>query len=176
MLCESCKDKEATIHLTQVVEGAVRKLHLCEDCAAKSGFDIHGPMSITDMLLGMGGEAPAVPAPAEPKAKERSCPRCHMRRTDFKKTSRFGCPACYETFAEDLPPLLKAIHRSERHTGKVPGGEGAKLRATAEIADLQKELDEAIAAERFEEAARIRDELQQRRAQLLGRKAKSSDP
>ena len=28
MTCEHCEDKEATVHLTQVIDGQVKKLHL----------------------------------------------------------------------------------------------------------------------------------------------------
>lgn len=154
MLCESCKEREATVHLTQVVDGAIKKLHLCEDCAAKSGIDLQGPISITDILLGMG-----VSKPADPLDGERTCPRCHMRRTDFKKTGRFGCATCYEAFAEELPPLLKAMHRSDQHVGKVPQRENARVQAGAELSHLQKEMEKAIAAENFEAAARLRDQI-----------------
>ena len=54
MQCELCKEREATVHLTQVMDGAIKKLHLCEDCAAKSGVDVNGPLSISDILLGLG--------------------------------------------------------------------------------------------------------------------------
>lgn len=155
MLCESCKKADATIHLTQVADGAVKKLHLCEACAAKSGFDLHGPMSITDILLGAGASAPE-----ESRAvRERSCPRCHMRRADFKKTSRMGCPVCYETFAEELPALLKAIHRSDQHAGKIPARESKRVHWSAELAALERRLKEAVAGEAFEEAARLRDQI-----------------
>ena len=154
MLCESCKEREATVHLTQVVDGTIKKLHLCEECAAKSGLDVHGPLSITDILLGMG-----IDKPADTQESERTCPRCHMRRTDFKKTGRFGCAACYEAFAEELPPLLKAMHRSDHHTGKVPKRENARVLATTELATLQQQMDKAIAGEKFEEAARLRDRI-----------------
>ena len=154
MQCEQCKEREATVHLTQVVDGAVKKLHLCEECAVKSGFDVHDPLSITDLLLGMG-----IQKPADPPASERTCPRCHMRRTDFKKTGRFGCADCYEAFAEELPPLLKAMHRSDHHTGKVPRRESARVQASAELASLQQKMDKAIASENFEEAARLRDNI-----------------
>jgi len=87
MLCESCNEQEATVHLTQVVDGSVKKVHLCEECSAKSGFDIQGPISISDILLGMGGSTEETP-----DSSERSCTRCHLRRADFKKTGRLGCP------------------------------------------------------------------------------------
>ena len=154
MICESCHEREATVHLTQVIDGEVKKVHLCEECAAKSGFDIHGPLSIQDILLGMGqtaGETPSGP--------ERSCPKCHFRRSDFKKTGRLGCPDCYETFAVELLPLIKAMHRSDQHMGKVPSREGSAVRLTTEIAALQKALDQAITNENYEEAARLRDQI-----------------
>lgn len=162
MLCERCKDKEATVHLTQVIDGAIKKLHLCEECATKSGFDVQGPISITDILLGMG-----VQKDAPGTGSERVCPRCHMRRTDFKKTGRFGCADCYTAFAEELPPLLKAMHRADHHTGKIPARESERVRASAELADLQKDMEEAVATENFEQAARLRDQIQNCRARLI---------
>ena len=164
MICEVCKEKEATVHLTQVADGAIKKLHLCEECAAKSGFDAHGPVSITDILLGMG--MPKEQPTAEPAA-EWVCPRCHMRRTDFKKTGRFGCSSCYEAFAEGLTPMLKAMHRSEQHIGKAPATQAGRIKVTAELASLQKALEKAISQEHFEEAAKLRDKIQVCRGKLL---------
>ncbi|MFH0954164.1 MAG: UvrB/UvrC motif-containing protein [Verrucomicrobiota bacterium] len=154
MLCESCNEREATVHLTQVLDGSVKKLHLCEECAAKSGFDVQGPMSITDILMGMGSSLDA-PEPGV----ERSCPRCHLRRSDFKKTGRLGCPDCYETFASELLPLVKAIHRSEQHAGKVPARDSVRVRTSAELEGFQKALGDAVAKENYEEAAALRDKI-----------------
>jgi protein arginine kinase activator len=166
MICEVCKEKEATVHLTQVIDGAIKKLHLCEECAGKSGFDVHGPISITDILLGMGvpKEQPT------PESVEWVCPRCHMRRTDFKKTGRFGCSSCYDAFAEGLTPMLKAMHRSEQHVGKAPASQVGRIRVTAELANLQKALEKAISEEHFEEAAQLRDKIQACRARLAEEK------
>lgn len=154
MLCEICKVEEATVHLTQVIDGSIKKLHLCEQCAQNSGFDLQGPISITDILLGMGGKREEKVSSAE-----RSCPRCHMRRSDFKKSGRFGCATCYETFADDLPPLLKAMHRNDRHIGKVPAGEAVRLASARALQALQEELAKAVADENYEVAAEIRDRI-----------------
>jgi protein arginine kinase activator len=158
MLCESCNEHEATVHLTQVVDGSVKKVHLCEDCAAKSGLDVHGPISITDILLGMGG------GKIDAMAEDRSCARCHLRRSDFKKTGRLGCPSCYETFGTELLPMIKAMHRSEQHSGKVPSSESMTVKMTAEVAILQQQLEQAVAAEDYEKAARLRDAIAEWRA------------
>ncbi len=156
MLCELCNEQDATVHLTQVVEGQIKKLHLCEACAQKSGFDVQGPISITDILLGMGVKN--MPA-SKPVGSEKSCPRCHMSRTDFKKTGRFGCAACYDAFAEDLPVLLRAMHRSDRHIGKFPANEQKRHLLEEELERLQVELKQAIAEEKYEDAATLRDRI-----------------
>ena len=172
--CEICKEREATVHLTQVIDGKVKKMHLCEQCAAKSGFDVNAPLSITDILLSMGMQKPAdEPAEVVPVAAgmERTCPRCHMRRTDFKKGGRFGCAECYEAFADELPPLLKQMHRSDHHTGKIPANQGRKIKTDAEIAAMQTKLKKAIASEAFEEAARIRDQIEAMKAAAAASRA-----
>ncbi len=161
MKCELCQEQEATIHLTQVVDGAVKKVHLCEACASQSGFDVHGPMSITDILLGLGHQDPTATAkPAAIKARDRSCPRCHLRRADFKKSGRLGCPDCYAAFADELEPLLRAMHRGDQHRGKVPAREQERVRTTRAVDSLQAQLEEAVRAERYEEAAQLRDAIQ----------------
>lgn len=162
MVCEKCKQNEATVHLTQVVDGGIKKVHLCESCAKQSGFDVQGPVSITDILLGMGLQKDD----AEASVREISCPRCHMNRVDFKKTGRLGCPECYVTFAEELAPLLKAMHRGSRHVGKYPAREKTRYLVTEKLEQLKRELEKAIHEEAYEAAAKIRDRIQACQAEL----------
>lgn len=159
MLCESCQKNEATVHLTQVVEETVKKVHLCEACAAKSGLDLHAPLSISDLLMGLGKAAEP-----EPDGSEKACPRCHMRPSDYKKTGRLGCPDCYEAFAAALAPLIKGMHRHEQHVGKVPSGTmppAVPAAAKDERTALERQLAKAIEDENYEEAAQLRDRLQE---------------
>jgi protein arginine kinase activator len=163
MNCENC-DNPATIHLTQVVEGEVKKLHLCEACAAAEGVDTHKPQSVSDILLNMGSE-PVKPIMGA-AVPDVSCPRCFMGRSDFKKTGRLGCPECYRIFSDELHTLVKAMHHSNQHRGKVPVRESARVRAKVTCADIESRLEKAIASENFEEAATLRDELEASRGIL----------
>jgi protein arginine kinase activator len=159
MKCESCQKNEATIHLTQVVNGVVKKVHICEPCAKGSGLDLNSPISITDILLGLGdGMADALPAELDV-----TCPACHLRKTDFKKNGRLGCEKCYETFMGEVQSLVNAMHRSNQHVGKIPARAGSTARLAAETGGLQKKLEQAVAREDFEQAARLRDQIQQLR-------------
>lgn len=153
MKCDRC-DKEAVVHLTQVVNGEMKEVHLCEAHAVEQGIDLNSPISITDILMGLN-------SPQKSIASELSqaCPRCGMGREEFRKTGRLGCPECYKTFMAELTMAIKAMHHSAQHVGKIPEREGVQTRIKSKIARLQKELEAAVAREDFENAARLRDEI-----------------
>ncbi len=165
MLCESCGETDATVHLTQITDGAVKKLHLCQSCAEESGLTIQSAMSIPEMMFGLGGASESASA-----GEDKACPRCGMRQADFKKTSRLGCPTCYTVFTEELAPLLTAIHKGTQHAGKVPAGAQAAAVTTPEIEAMQQKLQDAVSAERFEEAATLRDQIRQAKQKADGGK------
>jgi protein arginine kinase activator len=178
---ESC-DREATVHLTEIVNGNITKLHLCEDHAKQKGVEMEQHFGIADLLQGLA-EYGAPPVEAEQKRVK--CPTCGMGYDDFKKIGRLGCGDCYQTFRESLAPLLKRIHGANQHIGKgsTPGAAApepppaaaappakpgaAKSKAAAagkgggDVNGLKEKLRKAIAEERYEEAARIRDEIRQ---------------
>ncbi len=159
MLCEVCQENDAAVHLTQVLDGAVKKLHLCQSCAVQSGLNIDGALSLTDVLFGMGA-----PDDADSGKPEKACSACHMRRADFRKTSRLGCPVCYETFAEELDSLLASLHRGGSHVGKIPAGAVRVMADGKSLDALRTQLEQAIRSERYEEAARLRDLIRKLRS------------
>jgi protein arginine kinase activator len=153
MKCDLC-DKEAVVHLTQVVNGEMKEVHLCEEHAVSQGIDLNSPISITDILMGLSG-------PQKTIASELSlaCPRCGMAREEFRKTGRLGCPDCYKTFMAELTMAIKAMHQSGQHLGKIPAREGVQTRMKSKVARLQTDLEAAIAREDFEKAAKLRDQI-----------------
>ncbi len=157
MKCECCHKKDATIHLTQVIDGNVKKLNLCQECALESGIDLNSPISITDVLLGLGAQ-PAL-NPSIGANFDLSCSRCQMTRAEFKKRARLGCPECYNAFMGELNALTKAMHHSAQHVGKIPARQGNTARITAQIAALKKDIEVAIAKEQYEVAANLRDKI-----------------
>lgn len=159
MKCDLC-EKEAVVHLTQVINGEMKEVHLCEEHAAEQGIDVNSPLSITDILMGLGQQS----KPASAGDLVLTCPGCGMSREEFGKTGRLGCAECYNTFRAELTVAIKAMHHSTQHLGKIPAREGAQTRIKSKIARLQKDLDEAVAREEFEKAAALRDEIRKARA------------
>lgn len=167
-MCMVCKKNEAKVHLTQVMEGTLKKVDLCEECAKAKGVDDPMGFSLADLLMGLGASQELGPSPG---TKEVACPACGFTQADFKKTGRLGCPECYTHFAEGLEGLLKGMHKGPRHTGKTPNQPRQSASTGRRIQGLQKELDAAIAVENYEEAARLRDEIKSLRAAAV-----ASDP
>ena len=163
MLCCICKEKEATVHLTQIAGDKMQKVDLCEECAKTKGVNDPTGFSLADLLLGLGASQEIEQAAG---GVELKCARCGFTQADFKKAGRLGCPECYKTFAEGLEGLLKSMHKGIRHAGKVPEA----LRQTRDLSDrlkaLQKKLTKAVEDENFEQAALLRDEIKQMSAKL----------
>ena len=150
MTCDLCKNKEASVHVKQVCEGSVKELFVCASCAAQKGLDAQSPLSLTNFLFGVG--MPGEPAPA---GADRTCRTCGLRQSEFRKTTRLGCADCYETFHDELESVLAGMHPGREHAGKTP----ARAKAAANLARLQTALAQAVSGQRFEEAARLRDQI-----------------
>lgn len=166
MLCDICGKNEATVHLTEIIDSNMTKLHLCEECARKKGAEMESHFGLSDLLAGLADFEMKVAPKKELKIK---CPKCGLGYEDFKNTGRLGCGECYNTFEKSLAPLIKRIHGSSLHMGKT-ALKGAKTpkptpspkRKKAEILEeLQARLQQAIKMEEFEEAARLRDKIRE---------------
>ena len=164
MLCCICKEKEATVHLTQITGDKVQKVDLCEECAKQKGVNDPSGFSLADLLLGLGASQEMEEKSGGPELR---CPRCGFTQADFKKSGRLGCAACYLTFAEGLEGLLKTMHKGVRHVGKVPHALQQSRDLSDRLAQLQKKLAKAIAQEDFEAAATLRDEMKQITGKLM---------
>jgi protein arginine kinase activator len=163
MLCSICKEREATVHLTQITGDKMQKVDLCEECSKTKGLNDPAGFNLADLLLGLGASQEIEQAGG---GVELKCARCGFTQADFKKAGRLGCPECYKTFADGLESLLKSMHKGTRHVGKIP----ESLRQNQDLSDrlkaLQKKLAKAIEDENFEQAARLRDEIKQMSARL----------
>jgi protein arginine kinase activator len=156
MLCNICNKKEATVHLTEIVNEQVTKLNLCEDCAREKGAEMEEHFGLSELLAGLTDMGTAM----EPEtAVAIKCPNCGMTYQNFRKLGRLGCSICYDAFKKELAPLLKRIHGSDRHVGKVPLKGGKTIRDTRTLQDLKMQLEKAIQTEEFEEAAKLRDKI-----------------
>jgi protein arginine kinase activator len=153
MDCDLCSDK-ATVFLTQLVDGKMKKMCLCEDCAKEKGVTDPTGFALADMLL--GEDAPSGGAPV---SSGRACPQCGFTFEDLRRVRRFGCAHCYTVFREEIEGMLTSMHKGPKHVGKVPHGQMERHQRNQRLEQLRLRLEQAIAAENYEEAAGLRDEI-----------------
>jgi protein arginine kinase activator len=188
MKCDVC-DAEATVFLTQIINGQMTTVNLCEACSKAKGVTEVTGFGLAEAFVG------AAPRAME-AAPDLACPSCGFTAAQLKKIGRMGCPECYDTFREGLEGLLRGMHKGTRHVGKrpsaiitsspkprprrssVPPPSPVPAAATSTISTpaitlkedtpapplpdlgkLRAELDLAVKEERYEDAALIKAEI-----------------
>lgn len=167
MICQECNQKPATLHFTKIVNGEKTEVHLCEKCAQEKGdmFMINAAsgFSINNLLAGLLNIDPSFHHTTQntfDKEEILQCDQCSMTFDQFVKIGRFGCAHCYETFKDQLKPILRRLHSGNwNHNGKIPKRIGGTIHLRKQVDELKQQLKELISNEKFEQAAEIRDEI-----------------
>ena len=157
MLCDHCKERDAVLNLTQIVDNAVTQLHLCEKCAAERGIET--TVAMPKHPLGEFLHAVQQQAVAQPGDAAR-CTYCGTSLRDFRASGRLGCAQCYGAFEQSLKDLLRRVHGSARHTGRrYDVTDPGLMTRDLTLNDLKERLQDAIDREEFESAASLRDRI-----------------
>ena len=181
MKCQNCT-KQAVVHLTEIVHAAhpehpgvnphTVEIHLCLDHAVAAGLltPLAGGAAQKVTIQTLSEKAGQVDAPVAQTqtgltvvrpADTDVCPVCGMKWSDFKTAGVMGCGHDYEHFAGKLLPLVKrAQEGATEHVGKVPvKRKSASADRQVATLRLRRELQKAVDAENYEQAAQLRDKL-----------------
>ena len=82
MLCDSCRERDAVVHLTTIENNAVHQLHLCERCAADRGVETTVATPKHPLAEFLHQQVP-VPSTDDPR-----CTFCNTTMADFRATGR----------------------------------------------------------------------------------------
>ncbi len=178
MKCDVC-EKEASVFLTQIINGQMTTVNLCEGCSQAKGVTEETGFGLAEAFL-----TPSQRASAE--SMEAVCDACGFTASQLKKIGRMGCPECYAAFREGLDGLLRSMHKGTRHVGKRPNNHKKMaapqtpprrqrpvivretppptLTPTAspvtDVSKLRADLDLAVREERYEDAALLKVEIE----------------
>ena len=176
MLCDNCGKREANVKYSENINGRKKELNLCEECSQKLGItnmDFNMPIDFSS-FFGEFMEDFARPdfMPLLNEIKTLKCDQCGYTFDDIVNNGRLGCGNCYETFGERLDPIIKKIQGANRHIGRIGKIVDNKIEQKEEkkmnpqevkkenkLEKLQEELKQAIKEERYEDAAKLRDEI-----------------
>ena len=176
MKCENCGKNQANVKYTQIINGDKKQMFLCEECSQKLGIgnmNFNMPIDFSSFLgdffddMNTTSFIPTLKTPLQLK-----CKQCGLDFDDFLHTGKFGCSNCYDEFESMIDPILKNIHGANRHVGRLGEViEGNNVsnddkvsqinpnKSDSKLDNLKKDLKKAIKEERYEDAAKIRDEI-----------------
>lgn len=176
MLCENCGKREANVRYSENINGVKKEMHLCEECSRKLGItdkmDFRMPSLDISNFFGSFLEdfSTSEFMPLLNEVKQIKCDSCESSFDDIINTGRYGCANCYDVFEDRMDPILKKLQGSNRHNGRLGKisdnsvkfdnkEQKTENKADNKLEKLQKDLKQAIKEERYEDAAKIRDEI-----------------
>jgi len=158
--CERCKKAKATFHLTNIDRsGSKVERHLCDKCAAEEGLlQTAKAVDLNDILQNFIASSKT----SGTDLSTLVCDRCGISYVEFRNQGLLGCANDYEVFKEQIARLLERTHAGGSvHTGKTPKSLGVAHKPQHDIRRLKRQLAEAVAAEDYERAAKLRDRVRQ---------------
>lgn len=178
MLCDNCKKREANVRYSENINGRTKELNLCEECSKKLGItnmNFNMPIDFSS-FFGEFMEDFKTPEfmPLLSNVKTLKCDNCGYSFEDIVNKGMLGCEECYDIFEEKLDPIIKRIQGANRHTGRLGkiidnkvdkkinnnnNEQSNDSENTSKLEKLQMDLKQAIKEEKYEEAAKIRDEI-----------------
>ena len=177
MKCENCGKNNANVKYTQIINGEKKQMFLCEECSQKLGInDLHFnmPINFTSFLADFFNDMNDISLmPSLDNVNTIKCKKCGLTWDDFLHTGKFGCSNCYDDFELRIDPILRSMQGATNHIGrlgevrqgnevkqnlddKIQKEENENVR---KIEKLKNDLKQAIKEERYEDAAKIRDEI-----------------
>lgn len=166
MLCQLCKQREATVQFMQIVNQQKVEMFVCEQCAIESSklkINLNKLLSGFMVISNMDGIANA------PK-KALKCIDCGMSIEEFNKTGKLGCSKCYEVFRDNIQGMLKQIHGNAKHHGKIPAKVSEIIKQARALEELKAKLKQCVLAEDYEQAAILRDQIKAKEKENLKEK------
>ena len=167
MKCQKC-DRPATFHITEMVDGSPKELHLCEEHARQYLSETTDPGDpVSGLAAALAQNAAAKQFVLNETSEElknidqETCPICGISFFDFRSRGRLGCPHDYVCFEKQLEPLILNIHGDTQHVGKVPTRAGKSIDRRTQLIKLRRDLEEAIQYEEYERASTLRDKIRE---------------
>ena len=178
-MCQNCGKNEVTFKYTQIVNGVKKEMNLCDKCARELGLkdmSFSMPISFSNFFSDFFNDYNDSLLTSFIGTQVSTCKTCGTTFDDFINSGEFGCSNCYDLFEDRISPILKNLQGATRHIGRGyrklnPIADDNNVENAAKtvkeekkenkLEKLQKDLQKAIKDERYEDAAKIRDQIKE---------------
>ncbi|HNR29629.1 MAG TPA: hypothetical protein PKI11_01955, partial [Candidatus Hydrogenedentes bacterium] len=133
--------------------------YLCEACMARyqgdegTGFELATPPKMLDQTAGDRVVRDTS------TGRQGRCPTCGAPLSQVSEEGKVGCTSCYTHFGRQIDSILEGLHPSLHHRGKAPRLDDTRARLRADLQTKRSLLRTMLGAEKYEEAAQLRDEI-----------------
>lgn len=170
MICQHCNKNEANTHIKKSINGEVTEMHLCSKCASELGVTEEFRMpTMGEFFAGsfLGNFLGSGVAEMNSLAGVERCKTCGASFDDIVNSGHLGCSDCYDKFEDKLEPSITKLHGKAKYIGKFVSYTDEVNKENTEnepnmanqIDELKAELKQAIIDQRFEDAAVLRDKI-----------------
>ena len=132
MFCEKCGKNEATVFVSKVIEDSVQEFYICSSCAKERELTAK---------LGLFNN----------QNNKKVC-SCGTTFEEIGQSGYVSCPECYQTFKDELEPVISSMHNSLIHIGKRP---------CSKIESLKSQIQKAYENNFISLAKKLEGELKQ---------------
>jgi protein arginine kinase activator len=169
MKCEKCQKKNASIHLTEIFKDMKSEVHLCEACAREIGLNA----KVTGFTVSLKEVISYINAEEEKRVGSdvsEGCMICGTTVQQYAEKGLLGCPDCYRYLWKEIGYNNPHDHSTD-YRGIVPENRRDFVEEVSvttlddntnhpmDLDSLSFELNRAVEEERYEDAARLRDEI-----------------
>ncbi len=100
--------------------------------------------------------------------KRKTCAFCKTEQEDYEDTYFVGCPACYNTFNDEIKKACMSVHGANKHTGKIPERYKTMAGKQAEIMQLEAQKQRAAEKEDYELANLLKKKIAKLKGEIYG--------
>ena len=177
MTCNICRKEKAVLHITEQIGGEFEKISICKKCNEELRI-IEKCLEYNDNeLFSVLPKLPnrksiAIKKVGKKKNYKKICNVCGYSLNDFLESKTAACPKCYNSFGVFIDKIVRRIHRSNKHIGKISNRNLSNEDIEKEISKHRDNMELLKKMEKYEEANELKKKIENLNKVLISKKSK----
>ena len=159
MNCKLCHREEPTRLFRCLIGNSTHDLFLCNDCLAKVAGTSE-PLALIGEELISEENFLSLNEEDVRNLMGMRCSNCGTALEEVGSSGKFGCENCYELFSDLIATADMKIEEKEKKFKEKVENNFEKTVECGKLEVMKRQMERAIKMEKYEDAAKIRDEIQ----------------
>lgn len=164
MNCNICRKEKAVLHITEQIGGEFEKISICKKCNEELRIIEKCLEDNDNKLFSVLPKLPnrksvSIKKVVKKKNYKKICNVCGYSLNDFLITKNVACPKCYNSFGYFVGKIVKKIHGSNKHIGKIANRNLSNEDIEKEISKHRDNMELLKKMEKYEEANKLKNRI-----------------